>query len=169
MPRLDLERVAGLFESEPFNGNLKLKTGESLETDTILDTHKDLLMKGGQTETSGGSFLNETGSKQVQSQQESLKSKQKSESVIDYLNKCDDAISAIIDEAQFDDQIVQVPDAATANPAKCAPKTAAKDTNEFCNVEMNMLDSLREELLKEEELRDNQLQNSDGMAFENNN
>ncbi len=91
--------------------------------------------------------------------------------MIDYLNKCDDAISAIIDEAQFDDQIVQVPDAATANPAvKCAQKVAvARDTNEFCNAEMNMLDSLREELLKEEELRDNQLQNSDGMAFENNN
>ncbi len=76
--------------------------------------------------------------------------------MIDYLNKCDDAISAIIDEAQFDDQIVQVPDATTANPVKCAPKAAvARDTNEFCNVEMNMLDSLREELLKEEELRDN--------------
>lgn len=89
--------------------------------------------------------------------------------MIDYLNKCDDAISAIIDEAQFDDQIVQVPNAATTNPVKCVPKTAAaaRDTNEFCNVEMNMLDSLREELLKEEELRDNQPQNSDGMAFEN--
>jgi len=46
MPRLDLERVAGLFQVEPFNGNLKIKTGDSLETDTNLDTHKDLL-KGG--------------------------------------------------------------------------------------------------------------------------
>lgn len=33
-----------------------------METDTILDTHKD--MKGvGTSQTSGGSFLNETGSK----------------------------------------------------------------------------------------------------------
>lgn len=64
MPRLDLERVAGLFQVEPFNGNLKIKTSDSLETDTNLDTHKDLL-KGGHSQTSGGSFLNETGSKQI--------------------------------------------------------------------------------------------------------
>ena len=66
------------------------------------------------TQTSGGSFLNETGSKQVQSecQMESLKSKQqqKSESVIDYLNKCDEAISAIIEDAALDAD-VEVPDA----------------------------------------------------------
>jgi len=104
MPKLDLERVLGLFESKPFEGNIKVQEGDSLETDTILDTHKDLL-KGGHTQTSGGSFLNETGSKQVQSEcpAESLKSKQKaSESVNDYLNKCDEAISAIIDDAALD-------------------------------------------------------------------
>ena len=43
---------------------------------------------------------------------ESLKSKQqqKSESVIDYLNKCDEAISAIIEDAALDAD-VEVPDA----------------------------------------------------------
>ena len=78
-----------------------------METDTILDTHKD--MKGvGTSQTSGGSFLNETGSKQVQSQVESLKSKQKgTESEvnmldIDQLNKCDLAISDIIEVAPLD-------------------------------------------------------------------
>ena len=68
-------------------------------------------MKGvGVSQTSGGSFLNETGSKQVQSECpiESVKSKQKeskSESdanMLDYLNKCDQAISAIIEDAPFD-------------------------------------------------------------------
>ena len=73
MPRLDLERVAGLFEDQqkPFEGNLPAQTGDSLLTDTILlDTQKGLAHGAGaagqqMTQTSGGSFLNETGSKQV--------------------------------------------------------------------------------------------------------
>lgn len=58
--------------------------------------------------TSGGSFLNETGSKQVPSEScrlETLKSKQKQQSESDAkvdLNDFDQAISAIIDEAPFD-------------------------------------------------------------------
>ena len=63
MPRLDLDRVLGLLSPAPFRGNLAdNQTNNSLETDTILQTHKD--MKGvGASQTSGGSFLNETGSK----------------------------------------------------------------------------------------------------------
>ena len=91
MPRLDLERVLSPYDKNPFKGNIKANIDQSLETDTILETHKD--MKGvGTSQTSGGSFLNETGSKQVQSENHivSLKSKQKeSESdanMLDYLN-----------------------------------------------------------------------------------
>ena len=76
-----------------------------------------------------------------------MKSKHKSESVIDYLNKCDEAISAIIDEAPFDDQMVHIPD--TIQYAKPTNNQVLEN-----NFEMNMLDSLREELLKEEEFQD---------------
>ena len=72
------------------------------------------------SQTSGGSFLNETGSKQVQSECPitSVQSKQKeskSESdanMLDYLNKCDEAISAIIEDAPFDgdDNMIYVKD-----------------------------------------------------------
>ena len=97
-----------LEDRKTFQGNLETQTNNSLQTDTILDTHKQT-KDAAASQTSGGSFLNETGSKQVQSdcQQESLKSKQQRESesdanMLEYLNKCDEAISAIIDEAPFD-------------------------------------------------------------------
>lgn len=46
MPLLDIERVLGLFQEKPFEGNLPAKTGDSLQTDTILDTHKELNLNG---------------------------------------------------------------------------------------------------------------------------
>lgn len=137
------------------------QTNQSLETDTILETHKD--MKGiGTSQTSGGSFLNETGSKQVQSECpiESLKSKQKeskSESdakMLDYLNKCDQAISAIIEDAPFDadeDEVeVRGDIMCQAIPSKKQPGCNFEEPAGpiDCN---NMLDSLREEIQKEDQ------------------
>ena len=90
--------------------------------------------------------MNETGSKQVQSDchQESLKSKQQKESesdanMLEYLNKCDEAISTIFDEAPFDGK---------DNILVCSnfnQKEKIKNNN--------LLDSLREEILKEDEER----------------
>jgi len=124
-------------------GNLQTQTDNSIVTDTILNTHKDL-KDVGVSQTSGGSFLNETGSKQVQSDchLESLKSKQKeSESdanMLDYLNKCDEAISAIIDEAPFD---------GNNDILVCSNFNRKADLKST-----NLLDSLREEILKEDAL-----------------
>ena len=42
MPKLDLERVLGPFEPVPYKGNLKTaNNNDTLQTDTILGTHKD--------------------------------------------------------------------------------------------------------------------------------
>ena len=145
MPKLDIQRVVQLEDRKTFLGNLNTQTNNSLQTDTILDTHKDMKDIVA-SQTSGGSFLNETGSKQVQSDchQESLKSKQQKESesdanMLEYLNKCDEAISTIFDEAPFDGK---------DNILVCSnfnQKEKIKNNN--------LLDSLREEILKEDEER----------------
>ena len=44
-----------MYDQNPFLGNIKTQTNQSLETDTILETHKD--MKGVDvSQTSGVSF-----------------------------------------------------------------------------------------------------------------
>ena len=124
------------------------QTAGSLQTDTILDTHKDFK----EEEDNSGSFLNETGSKQVQSDcqhHEMLTSKQKQSqsqsdaNLLDYLNKCDHAISAIIEDGATFDENEEIKVCSQFNKKEL---TKSKE-------EVNFLDSLREEIMKEDNER----------------
>ena len=87
-----------------------------------------------------------------------MKSKQKeskSESdanMLDYLNKCDQAISAIIEDAPFDgdDENIEVKDDILGGIKKEHPKELNVAAKNEADININMLDSLREELQKEE-------------------
>ena len=101
--------------------------------------------------------------KQLQPTNLKSKQQQKSDSVIDYLNKCDEAISAIIDDAALDAD-VEVPDACKLEIESQPHHQVVGHTP--VKIQENMLDSLREEIFKEELLQQNKHHGTDSVPKE---
>ena len=169
MPLLDIERVIKLEGREDYKPPQNVEE-QSLVSDPFLkSTCKEKEGEGHfVSKTSGGSFLNDSCSKQIVSVTEGdeLKPKQTQSDAININdNMCDQPIASILNVTPFDDE-----ESKTKNPVKPLeqPKGRTKqveDSREEINLSLleesievedvfdngNWLDSLREEFKKEEE------------------